>query len=160
MMEQLVKTELSHTQKLAFLDASDWVNDFNPRQLDVLANYLDCYTARINLNILTEGDINNLFCLICEGKVAVVKENRLGEAKELQTLGPGKFFGEVSFFDNGPCSASIVTQEKVTLLLFDKTGFQKFCDESPSLALIITLNLIKNISQRLRQTTGKLIDLI
>lgn len=100
------------------------------------------------------------FCLLCEGNVDVVKENAGGSSKKILTLGPGKILGEISFFDSGPCSASLIAKDPVKLLLFDKENFQKLSTELPGIALTIVVTLMSSLSKRLRQTTGKLIDLL
>jgi CRP-like cAMP-binding protein len=68
--------------------------------------------------------------------------------------------GEISFFDKGPCSASLLVKDSADLLLLDRESFQKLSEDFPAIALVIVLDLMNGLSKRLRQTTGKLIDLL
>ena len=157
-MTELILTELGYTQKMDLLQHYDWANDLNRVQMDTLAPYFKSYSAKAGVAILTEGKTNDLLCLLCEGKIDISKENASGMIKIIQTLGPGKIFGEISFFDRGPCSASIITKTEARLLVLHKSDFENVCTEAPAIALTITLNLIKSLGQRLRETTGKLIE--
>ena len=159
-MKGLTQVEMTLSEKAHHLESSEWADNFDGRQLDTIASYLSCYTAPIEFTVLKENEMNDFFCLLTEGQVNVTKENGAGEAKKIHAFGPGKFFGEISFFDNSSCSASIIVSKPATLLLFNKTSFKKFCDDAPSVALTVTLGLIKNMSRRLKQTTGRLVDLI
>lgn len=159
-METLTLLEVSLRERIAMLETSKWADDLSHRQLDQLAYYFKAYSAPVNAYILREGEPGELFCLLCDGTVDIVKESGSGQKKNLQTLGPGKAFGEIAFFDRGTCSASIVVKKTVTLLVMDQEAFTKLCDEAASLALQITLKVVHLLSQRLRATTGKLIDLI
>lgn len=157
-MTQLILCELEQPEKTRLLWASDWAGDFNAIQMETLAHYFKFYSALSNIPILKEGEKNDCCYLLCEGKVDVVKENDAGKLKILQTLGSGKVMGELSFFDGAPCSASVVTKTEIKLLALHKKDFEVLCSEVPGVALIMALNLIKNMSQRIRQTTGELID--
>ncbi|MEO8402833.1 MAG: cyclic nucleotide-binding domain-containing protein [Gammaproteobacteria bacterium] len=159
-METLALLEISLRERITLLETSNWVEDLNPRQIDQLAYYFKAYSAPVNTYILREGDPSELFCLLCDGAVDILKESGSGQKKILQTLGAGKAFGEIAFFDHGTCSASIVAKKTSTLLIMDQEAFKKLCDEASSLALQITLKVVHLLSQRLRHTTGKLIDLI
>lgn len=153
-------TELPHSAKVSLLESSPWAHDLSPVQISKLAEYFDYYSIPAGVTVMQEGESNQFFCLICEGAVNIFKENTANESKFLQKFGRGKTFGEMSFFDGTPCSATVITNDVVNLLSINKSAFKKLCEESPAIALQLTLNLMSHISQRLRQTTGKLIDLM
>lgn len=157
-MNQLTLLNLSQAEKALMLEGLSWAHDLTAQQIEKLAFFFKPYSAFEGATILKEAQKNDFFCLICEGRVDVFKTDVTEKSKHLQTLGVGAAFGEMSFFDGGSCSASILAKSEVTLLLMDKSGFKKLCSESPAIALQIAVNLISNISQRLRQTTGRLID--
>lgn len=152
-------TELHHTQKMQLLQESDWANDFNVLQMDQLANYFKSYSVESGTMLLSEGGPNTMLCLLCSGQVDVVKEDSAGKKKCVQTLGRGKIFGELSFFDGGLCSASIIAKNTSEIVVMHRDSFSRLCSDYPQIALAMAFNLIKSMGQRIRQTTGQLVDL-
>lgn len=157
-MEQYEILNFSHNEKMHALELTPWGHDLTTSQLDILANHFRYYSVPANTKIIEEGQDNDFFCVICKGSVDIVKSNFSEEPKHLYTFGPGKTFGEMSFFDGTACSASVVTNDNVNLLSISKKHFQNLCENYPAVALYLTLNMIAVMSHRLRQTTGKLID--
>lgn len=152
---------LSADDKTERLLRFDWLQELNRLQLDTLSQYLKPCAAPAGSVIFQEGEVHPYFCFLCEGKVNVVKVDATDKSKTLATLSGGKVFGEVSFFDPGStCSASVIAQDDVMLLMMTRKKFEKLCDEVPHIGLQIVLQLIGHLSRRLRQTTGKLVDLL
>lgn len=145
---------------LELLEKSNWLTDLMPLQMEELAAFFQPYSAAPGTIILMEGEAIHFFCLICEGEVDVVKENSLGKLKKLKTFGRGKIIGEMAFFDHGPSSATIIVKQQAILLIMDVDSFKTLCIQSPYIAISIMTNLIRTISGRLRETSGKLIDLL
>ncbi|VVC77075.1 hypothetical protein AQUSIP_24020 [Aquicella siphonis] len=142
------------------LENTDWVNDFIQNQIEQLAGYFQPYLAPAGTLIMKEHESTDYFCLICEGSVDVVKENASGRLKQLKTLGANKIIGEMAFFDRCPSSASVIAREPSTLLVMDEQSFEKLSSLFPYIAMKITIKLIKTISSRLRETDGRLMDLL
>jgi CRP/FNR family transcriptional regulator, cyclic AMP receptor protein len=157
-MNQFKLVDISQVQKLQLLETFEWAHDLSAIQLDKLAGYLKFYSAPKSMTILKEGESNDFFCFLCEGQVDIIKANMAEQNKNLKTLSAGKVFGEMSFFDRGTCSASVIVKEDIKMLVMDKKSFDTLSFESPNIALQIAMNLIRDISQRLRQTTGQLVD--
>ena len=108
--------------------------------------------------IVREGGHEVYLCLLVDGKVRVEKEGDRRVAKSLGSVGPGKTFGEMSLIDGEPRSASIIAEEAATLLVLTGDDFQSLSVEVPRLAIKILLKISKVMSQRLRQTTGALLN--
>lgn len=149
-----------HTPAATLLEISNWVEELDPSLVDELAFYFTPYAAASGTMIIQEGDKAAFFCLICEGSVEVIKETSQGDLKLLQSFGVGKAFGEVAFFDRGTCSANIIVKEATTLLVMTEEHFDLLCKEKPYAALMLTLKLMRMLTQRLRQTSNKLTDLL
>ncbi|MFZ2314844.1 MAG: cyclic nucleotide-binding domain-containing protein [Gammaproteobacteria bacterium] len=149
-----------HIPSVTLLEISNWVEELPPAVVDELAFYFRPCTVAPGTMIIQEGDNADFFCLLCEGIVDVIKETASGELKLLQTLGIGKAFGEIAFFDQGSCSANVIVKEKATLLIMDQHKFDLLCKEKPYAGLVLTLKLIRMLTQRLRQTSNKLADLL
>ena len=108
--------------------------------------------------IVREGSTDAYLCLLVDGKVNVVKEGESGAPKELGSIGPGKTFGEMSLIDGERRSASVVAEERSTLVVLTGDGFSRLSLEVPRLGLKVLFKISKLLSQRLRQTSGALVD--
>jgi CRP/FNR family cyclic AMP-dependent transcriptional regulator len=73
-------------------------------------------TYRAGAMVLQENEISRSFFVVKSGKVRVFK-NHNGRRIDLSTLGPGEIFGEMSFFDRKPRSASVEVVEDNTTLI-------------------------------------------
>jgi CRP-like cAMP-binding protein len=99
-------------------------------------------------------------CIIVEGRVNVVKEDGEGHKKVLAAIAKGKAFGEMTLFDGEPRSASIVAEETTTLLVLTREKLQQLVEDHPRLGSRLLFKVGKIVSQRLRMTTGQLVDLL
>jgi CRP-like cAMP-binding protein len=97
-------------------------------------------------------------CLVVEGRVSVMKEGARHAPKRIGTIGAGNTFGEMSLIDGEPRSASVVAEEPTILIVLTGEGFARLSLEVPRLAFKVLLKLSKLLSQRLRQTSGVLVD--
>ncbi len=66
----------------------------------------------------------------------------------------------MALFDGEPRSASAIAAESAMIMMLTKDSFDRLVRELPGLAAKLLLVLGKLLSQRLRQTSGKLIDFI
>jgi cation transporter-like permease len=97
--------------------------------------------------ILREGDKGARLYIIEEGTVEI----SYGEGKrhvELARLGVGKYFGELSLFDDAPRSATVRAIEPATVLTLDRDDFVDFIKKDPAAGMIIMAEL----GSRLRHT--------
>jgi CRP-like cAMP-binding protein len=69
--------------------------------------------------VVTEGEAGDSFFVILKGTVTVVVDD-LGTEKQVATLGPGSFFGEIAVITNQPRSASVTAASALEVLRFDK----------------------------------------
>ena len=146
------------SETIHLLETTKWADDLSGRQVELLAGYLRVYTAEKGSVIVREGSHEVYLCLLVDGKVRVEKEGDRRVAKSLGSVGPGKTFGEMSLIDGEPRSASIIAEEATTLLVLTGDDFQSLSVEVPRLAIKILLKISKVMSQRLRQTTGALLN--
>jgi CRP/FNR family cyclic AMP-dependent transcriptional regulator len=140
------------------LETTKWADDLSGKEVEVLAGYFRLYTAEKGSVIVREGSRDVYLCLLLDGKVQVTKEGDSHAAKSLGSIGPGKTFGEMSLIDGEPRSASIIAEEAATLLVLTGDDFERLSSDVPRLAIKVLLKIAKVVSQRLRQTTGVLLN--
>jgi CRP-like cAMP-binding protein len=65
----------------------------------------------------------------------------------------------MSIVDDYPRSATIVVTEPSELLILTKNRFESICRKNPGVGIKFLRGLAKNLSMRLRKTTGRFADL-
>ncbi|RJQ49788.1 MAG: cyclic nucleotide-binding domain-containing protein [Nitrospiraceae bacterium] len=101
--------------------------------------------------ICREGDEARSMYVIRSGKVDIIKNSSAGELK-LTTLGKGDIFGEMSFFDHMPRSATARAVGETVILSIDKKGFFAKAANDPSIAF----NILEGMSRRIRSLNDEL----
>lgn len=95
--------------------------------------------------------------LIRSGHVEVVHPSINGE-RQVNYLGSGAIFGEVSFFDPQEHSATIRVVESAEMFFFPAENFQVLMEQCPSAAHQMLLNLGRLLAQKLRKIDKRLIS--
>lgn len=149
---------MTSAEKAEVIEESRWVEDFTWPQVLRLADFIDFYKIGAGEILYAEGNHELYMGLISEGIVSVRKQDIDGNIKVIARLGAGKTFGEMSLIDGHSRSASVKTESKVTLLTLKKENFDLLIDQAPKLAVQVVLKISKLMSERLRQTSGRLID--
>lgn len=74
--------------------------------------------------LFNEGDTGNQLYVVLDGKIKLGRSSADGRESLVAVLGPGQMFGELSFFDPGPRSATAtaVTDSKLSALGHDVLG--------------------------------------
>jgi CRP/FNR family cyclic AMP-dependent transcriptional regulator len=101
--------------------------------------------------IFKEGSHGVAVYIIESGRVEISKDVQ-GKNLVIETLGPGEMFGEMSFIDNEPRSATAITTEDTVLELLDKD----FIDSEFNQISSDFRAVIRTLVRRLRSTTQKL----
>lgn len=88
-----------------------------------------------------EGETGYDFFVILEGRAGVTMGGR-----EIATLGPGHFFGEMALLDGGPRIATVTAATPMRLLALSRGEFKGVLGLAPSVAE----NMLAVIGSRLR----------
>jgi CRP-like cAMP-binding protein len=92
--------------------------------------------------VVREGAPGEEFWMIVEGHLAVERDG-----KQVATLGPGDYFGELAVIDAAPRSATVVSTTPVELLVITRRRFWATLEESPTLMR----KFIVGLARRLRE---------
>lgn len=152
------KTNLSIVEKSELIDATRWSVDFSFDQIKKLVRFMSVYDVAKDTVLFCEGDKSAYMVLIVKGRVDVVKFDSHRTPKKITSLGPGKTIGEMSIIDGEPRSASAVTGSDAILFVMTAAQFSDLNAALPGIGITLALKIAKQMSQYLRQTSGRLID--
>lgn len=99
-----------------------------------------------NSIIINEGDDTTSLYSIINGRVKVFLTDEAGKEVILTTQTSGEYFGEVSLFDDGPRSASVMTLDDCQFAVLGKQAFIQLITDNP----LLSLSIISGLTQRLR----------
>lgn len=102
--------------------------------------------------LINQGDeISQLF-LIRDGLAKVCLYTVSGKEIILDYIGPGQLVGELSFFDEHPSSASVITMKECHVAIFQRAElFQYLADKG-----MIAIRIIKILCSRIRKSNQML----
>lgn len=102
--------------------------------------------------VFREGEIGDTLFLILEGEVAVIKDCNAEREFELDSIGPGDYFGEMALFGDDRRSATIRVKKNARFLTLNKQELQEIVREYPQIAL----HVCRVLSMRIRRLHGKI----
>ena len=110
--------------------------------------------------ILREGKSTQYLWIIVRGRCQVVKATNTGD-RELAVLESCAIFGEMSFFNPAPHSASVRAVTNVEIMRLSRESYDELEKTGSTAAARIAVNTVKVLAERLQQMdefTGRLVD--
>jgi CRP/FNR family cyclic AMP-dependent transcriptional regulator len=98
-----------------------------------------------NALIVTEGDDSGSVYVLLSGHVKVFLSDEQGREVQLNRLGPGEYFGEVTL-DGGPRSASVMALEETRCAVLRRAELLGLIERRPELAL----HMLRRLARRVR----------
>ncbi len=151
-------TDISIAEVRAMIDGAQMFRDFEWSQIEALSAYLKLYRAVPGTVLFREGEHGDFMCIVLRGRLAIRKEDSLHDDKTVATVNPGRSLGEMAMVDSEPRSATAVVMEEALLAVLTQESFNAITREKPALAVKLLLKIAQLISQRLRHTSGVLVD--
>ncbi|HZW26599.1 MAG TPA: cyclic nucleotide-binding domain-containing protein [Gallionella sp.] len=148
----------SSTKIASMLEDAQMLKDFEWSQIEALANYVQLYRATPKTVLFREGDRGDFMCIVLEGKLEIHKEDNQRVDKTVSTVLPGRSLGEMTIVDGEPRSATAVAVQTSTLAVLTQQNFKRIMEEKPALSAKLLLEIARLLSQRLRLTSGILVD--
>ncbi len=134
--------------------------DLGPAEISQLCGKMDCFSAKRGDVIMKEDDDGDFLGIILTGEVAVVKHGTGGEPKQLAVVGPGASLGEMSLINGKPRFATCVAKEPTDIAVLTRDTIYDILVLHPSLGNKVLLILLQITSQRLRETSSRLLPFI
>lgn len=131
--------------------------EFERADIELLAGYMTVYNAQPGQAIIREGDDGDFMLLLISGTVDIYKNNAQGERQLMTSVGPGMTLGEMSMIDGEPRFATCIATDSTTFAVLTRDAMANIILENPSLGAKILIKLVTMLSQRLRQTSARLL---
>lgn len=106
--------------------------------------------------LFNEGDDGNQLYVVIEGKIKLGRTSPDGRENLLAILGPGQMFGELSFFDPGPRSATATAVTDVEMKSLGHEALIPVLEAHP----VVAQALLNQLAGRLRRTNEVVGDLV
>jgi voltage-gated potassium channel len=117
-------------------DATTWdlagialLDDLEPEELTKIAPWFEVQDVSPGVNLTGEGASGYSFYILSDGTASVTING-----VEVNTLGPGDFFGELAILGDGVRTATVTTTSPSRLLVLFGTEFRQLQQEQPDLA--------------------------
>lgn len=130
------------------------------KELEVMAKIIKEETYPSEEIIFSENMQGNRLYIIKKGTVKVSKTLREGERQNLNILKENEFFGECSFIDSKPHTATAETIKNTELFIIEKSDFDKLEQTNPLCGYKVIRTLTLTINGILRQMDEKFIDMV
>lgn len=123
-----------------------------------LGAFMYVYDCPAGLTLINEGETGDFMLLLMDGMVDVLRRNRYNYPSRIAVAHSGHALGEMSMFDGEPRFASCVTLESCRVSVLTRDALMLVLQEEPTLGSKILLKLVQLLSERLRQTSAKLVS--
>lgn len=107
--------------------------------------------------MLQEGEEEVSIFVILSGRVSVKREH-VGFAIEIGSFGPREIFGEMSFIEGLPASATVVAEEATEAAVISNRQLLNIIRQNPEFYGRFYHSLAEILSRRLRHTSDRVAD--
>ncbi|MCQ2590494.1 MAG: cyclic nucleotide-binding domain-containing protein [Treponema sp.] len=106
--------------------------------------------------IIKEGDYGDLFFILYDGSVQVMRNTPAGDKIALANLTSDMniFFGETALISKDTRSATVVATTDCKVIALSSKKFLAICEKEPLLGYRVLLHLARRMSQTIRNTNS------
>jgi CRP-like cAMP-binding protein len=136
------------------------LENFAAAEVRLLSHFMGVYRAQPGAEIIREGDGGDFMLMLIEGKVEVQKRDRRGLLQLIAVVEAGKTLGEMSMIDGEPRFATCLAAEPTLVAVLTRENLARIIVEQPMLGAKILMELVLMLSQRLRSTGTRLLEVL
>ena len=115
-------------------------NDLSKRELKDIAGSMQELRCPAGRDVVTAGKRGAAFFIIADGKAAVMRDG-----KEVATLGPGDYFGEIALLTGGDRNATVTALTDLSCWTLSAWAFRSTAKSNASIAWKLLVQLARLI---------------
>ena len=146
--------EISVLKKMSFFS---FFNDDELRAAGKIMAEVDYLPGKV---IFEEGTEGKTLFIVKSGEVKITKKDPEGREQVLTLLKEGDIFGEMSFLDGRPHSATVAAVHSTRILKIEKADFEIFIEEQPKAAYKIMKNIVFHVDTIVRRMNSTYVDML
>jgi CRP/FNR family cyclic AMP-dependent transcriptional regulator len=116
-------------------------------QVESLLGALELHDADAGEALVAEGTDSSELFLVWDGRLDVTMATSTGNQR-LVGIVPGAYFGEVSLFEPGPATASVVTEQGCQVLRLSRERLDELRRSDPEVAAALLGDALRSLSNR------------
>jgi CRP/FNR family transcriptional regulator, cyclic AMP receptor protein len=140
----------------ALIPKSALLENFTPAEVRQLSHFMDVYRAAEGQEVIHEGDGGDFMLIVVEGRFEVRKQDRWNTPQPIIDISPS----EMSMIDGEPRFATCVALEPTLVAVLGRENLARIIVEEPLIGAKILMELVLMLSQRLRATSSRLMELL
>ncbi len=134
--------------------------DLTDDEVNAISKIAEKKTYKLGETIFRESEDGASLYVLKKGEVKACKATPDGELMTLMLMKDGDIFGEMSFLDERPRSATIVALSNVEAYSIDKHDFEGLVDDYPRLIYKMLKNIIFTIHNIVRGMNTRYIEMV
>lgn len=134
--------------------------DLNDEELNAVSKIVKKKNYKMGEIIFNDNEDGTSLYVIRKGEVKACKAAPDGELMTLTLMKDGDIFGEMSFLDERPRSATIVAISNTEAYCIDKHDFEKLVDTNPRMVYKVLKNIIFTIHTIVRGMNTRYIEMV
>jgi len=146
------------TNMYASIGCSPLFEQLNLAEIRLMGHFMQAYRAQAGQEIIREGEAGDFMMVVVEGRIEVFKQDRWNAPRLIAVVEEGKTLGEMSMIDGEPRFATCVAVEPTLIAVLTADHLARIILEQPILGAKILMQLALMLSQRLRQTSSRLVE--
>ncbi|MBI5562326.1 MAG: cyclic nucleotide-binding domain-containing protein [Deltaproteobacteria bacterium] len=135
-------------------------SDLSDNELSVVAPIVKKKNFKLGETIFKESEDGQSLFVIRRGEVKACKTAPDGELFTLTIMKDGDIFGEMSFLDGRPRSATIVAVSDIETYMMEKGDFETLVDANPRVIFKLMKNIVFTIHSIVRGMNSRYIEMI
>ena len=149
-----------HDTLCEMLDEAELFAGFEWDEVSTLSRFVTAHEADVGHELFIEGTPGAALYVLVSGRVETRKDDGASHRTVIAVENGGRAIGEMALIDGEPRSASCVVTQPSVLLCMTRDNFQRLGEQFPALALHLSLRIARQISRRLRATSGQLVEFL
>ncbi|MBI5885976.1 MAG: cyclic nucleotide-binding domain-containing protein [Deltaproteobacteria bacterium] len=135
-------------------------SDLTDNELLIIAGIVKKKDFKLGETIFKESEDGQSLYVIRRGEVKACKIAPDGELFTLTIMKDGDIFGEMSFLDGRPRSATVVAVSDIETYMMEKGDFEGLVDNNPRVIFKLMKNIVFTIHSIVRGMNSRYIEMI